>query len=124
MRAPFGNFVDFQRGHVMRLEKARGAARRLNLEAEGEKPSHRLQYARLVDVAPRDEHSAGARPAGAAAEPAFGEGDVARPGEPHHFAGRAHFRAEHRIDAGEARERKPRLLDADMVDRLELEFER
>ena len=43
---------------------------------------------------------------------------------PHHLAGRAHFRPEHGVDAGEAGEGKHRFLDPDMIELLELEIER
>ena len=50
-----------------------------------------------------------------------GHGEVAV--DAHHLAGRAHLRPEDRIDAGEARERKHRLLDGDVVERRRLQAE-
>ena len=51
----------------------------------------------------------------AAVEEALGEGGLEILVEPHHLAGGAHLRPERGIDAGEARERKHRLLHRDMV---------
>ena len=45
---------------------------------------------------------------------AEGHGEVAV--DAHDLAGRAHLRPEHRVDAGEAREREHRLLDRDVVE--------
>ena len=50
----------------------------------------------------------------AGAELALGEGDAEAAVEADHFAGRAHFRAEQHVDAGEPGEGKHRFLDADM----------
>jgi hypothetical protein len=59
-----------------------------------------------------------------AAELRLGEGDVEIAIDSHDFAGALHFRSEHRIGPGEAREREHRFLDRDMadvaVDRLEV----
>ena len=73
------------------------------------------QDAGLVVVADRDEHRAVARQVDAGAELRLGEGHREVVVEAHDFAGRAHFRAEQRIDAGEAGERENRFLDGDML---------
>ena len=52
----------------------------------------------------------------AGAELALGEGHREVAVEAHHLAGRAHLRPEHGVDAGEAGERKHRLLDADVAE--------
>ena len=58
-----------------------------------------------------------ARQVDAGAELALGEGQREIVVEAHHLAGRAHFRAEQDVDAGEAGEREDRFLDRDMVRR-------
>ena len=50
------------------------------------------------------------------AELALGEGRLEGAIEADDLAGRAHFRPQHRVDAGEAREGKHRFLDADVAE--------
>ena len=68
----------------------------------------------------------GGRHQAAGAELALGEGDGVVAVEAHRLAGRAHLRAEQRVDAGEAGEGEHRLLDRDMVEfgRLQAEARR
>ena len=67
----------------------------------------------LVGVARGDERGArpGQRLAGGAL--GLGEGLGEAPAQAHHLTGRPHLGAEHRVGAGEAREREHRLLDRD-----------
>ncbi len=73
------------------------------------------QDARLVVVADRDEHRALTRQFDAGAELRLGKGQREIRVEADDFAGRAHFRAEQRVDAGEAGEREDRFLDGDVL---------
>ena len=75
---------------------------------------HGFDHGRLVVVADRDEDAALRAAVDAAAELRFGESAAEIRIEPHHLAGRLHFRPEDQIDAGEAGEGKDRLLDRDM----------
>ena len=83
----------------------------MDLEAERGQQPYRRQDARLVGIPDRDEHRARARQIGAAADLALGEGDLEGSVDAHHLAGRFHLRAQHGVDAGEAREREHRFLD-------------
>src|SRR5208283_2682000 len=74
-----------------------------------------LDNAGLVGILDRHEDRPRLWQARAAAELALDESDVVVAIDTHHFAGRFHFRPEHRIDRGaEAREREHGFLDADM----------
>ena len=92
-----------------------GAAGRQNLEADIDQHADRRQDARLVVIADGDEDGALARQFDAGAELRLGEGQREIRVEADDFAGRAHFRAEQRVDAGEAGEREDRFLDGDVL---------
>jgi hypothetical protein len=114
---PSEHLVDLDRRHAFALQIPQGAAGGEHLEAQRRELADGGQQARLVGIAHRDEHGAARRHLGAGAELALGEGHVEGAVEADDLAGRAHLRAQHRVDAGEAGEGEHRFLDADMIER-------
>ena len=68
----------------------------------------------LVAIVHREIHRALRRKTVRRRELTLGIGDTERSVDSHHLSGRAHLRAEHRIDLGETTERKHRLFHADV----------
>ena len=121
--AAFQHLVDLLGLDPELAQVALRSARGDDLETQLFQQLDRLDDARLVDVAHRDEHGSGARQGGAAADLALGEGDVEGAVEAHDLAGRLHLRAEHRVDAREPGEREHGLLHADMLELRRLQVE-
>jgi hypothetical protein len=94
-----------------------------DLEAERLQRLERLDDPLLVGVAHRNEHGPGLGRTRARAQLALGEGDLERTVDAHHLAGRAHFRAQHRVHSGETGEREHGLLDPHMIEPIEDEIE-
>ncbi len=115
MRTTFLHLVDLLGVDALFSKETLGAAGCQYPEAALDQNTDCGQYAVLVVVAHRDEDGAGARQVDAGAELALGEGECEIGVEADDFAGRAHFRSEQNVDAGEAGERENGFLDGDVL---------
>ncbi len=115
MRSAFQHLVDLLRRQPVLREEALRSRRRQDREAVARQHGDRRQEALLVLVPHGDEDYAGLGQDRARAELALQERDAERAIEPHDLAGRAHFRAEQHVDAGEAGEGEHRLLHRDVA---------
>ena len=118
MRTAFEHLVDALDLKTLIDEETRGAAGRHQRKAVLGEDADGLHHHFLVLIFDRDEHRARAGQIDAGAELALGESKRIIGVEAHDLAGRAHFRAEQGVDAGEAGEREDGFLDRDMLERL------
>src|SRR5215510_1957618 len=100
------HLVDELDGHPVALEHARRPGCCDEREAHLAEALGERRYRPLVAVLDRDEDRAGGRQHLAGGHLRFQVGLAEVAVDPHHLAGRLHFRAEHHVDAGELGERE------------------
>src|SRR5205823_392545 len=112
--AVLGHLADVLHGQSRGGQRVRRAGGCDQLEAERVQRTRDGDDGGLVLVADGEERRALGRQAAAGGALRLGKGGRQVGGAGHHLAGRAHLRAEHRVRAGEAREREHRGLDGDL----------